>query len=248
MGKKRSREHGKDVPSSNDADEAMHRDGSSDDEDFNMVDVEFEWFNFDPDIDFHGVKSLLRQLFDVDANIFDMSALANLVLSQPTIGSTVKVDGKATDAYAMLTVLSTLEHRDKASMKPVLEYLVEKASSTGSLSVVADLIHAGNQIGLILSERLINVPSEIAPPMYSLLIDEVEAAIEDKEPYEFSHYLILSKTYSEVESTLDVEDRKRKKAKEESSTFYFHPEDEMLHKHASAYGSFSYTKEGDAGT
>ncbi|PHH76806.1 hypothetical protein CDD82_3796 [Ophiocordyceps australis] len=246
MGNKRSREHGKHVPSSNDVPEAMDGDGSADDEDFNMVDVEFEWFNFDPDIDFHGVKSLLRQLLDVDASLFDMSALANLVLSQPTIGSTVKVDGKATDAYAMLTVLNTLEHRDEASMKPVLEYLVEKASSTDSLSAVAHLINAGSPIGLILSERLINVPSEIAPPMYSLLIDEVEAAVEDKEPYEFSHYLIVSKTYSEVESTLHAEHRKRKKAREESSTFYFHPEDEMLHKHASAYGTFSYTKEADA--
>ena len=76
-----------------------------------MVNVDFEWFNFDPEIDFHGTKSLLRQLFDVDANLFNMSALSDLILSQPTIGSTVKVDGKANDAYAMLTVLNTYEHR-----------------------------------------------------------------------------------------------------------------------------------------
>ena len=63
----------------------------------NVVDVEFEWFNFKPEIDFHGVKSLLRQLLDVDSQLFDLSALADLILSQPTIGSTVKVDGDETD-------------------------------------------------------------------------------------------------------------------------------------------------------
>ncbi|KAJ6444360.1 bcp1 [Purpureocillium lavendulum] len=215
-------------------------------QDFDMVDVEFEWFNYDPEIDFHGVKSLLRQLFDVDANLFNMSALSDLVLSQPTIGSTVKVDGKANDPYAMITALNTHETREKEPMKDILKYLVEKAQTNEALAAVPELINSGKHVGLVFSERLINVPAEISPPMYSMLIDEVEAAVEDKEPYEFTHYLILSKTYQEVQSLLDVDDRKRKKAKEESSIYYFHPEDEVLQKHALAYGNFPYTKEEDA--
>ncbi|PTB80676.1 hypothetical protein M440DRAFT_1436209 [Trichoderma longibrachiatum ATCC 18648] len=245
MGKKRSREEAKDTPPADAGADRMDED-SSDDEDFDMVNVEFEWFNFDPEIDFHGTKSLLRQLFDVDANLFNMSALSDLVLSQPTIGSTVKVDGKANDAYAMLTVLNTHEHRDKEPMKDILKYLVDKAQTNPSISAVAELLGAQKPVGLVLSERLINMPSEIAPPLYTMLVEEVEDALEDKEPYDFSHYLILSRTYQEVESTLDVEDRKRKKAKEEASTYHFHPEDEVLEKYAVAHGSFRYTKEDDA--
>jgi len=211
-----------------------------------MVDVDFEWFNFDPEVDFHGVKSLMRQLFDVDANLFNMSAMADLILSQPTIGSTVKVDGKEADAYAMLTALNTYEHREKEPMKEMLQYLVEKAGKNEALSAVPELIAGGKHVGLVFSERLINMPSEIAPPLYTMLIDELEAAVEDKEPYEFTHYLIVTKTYEEVESTIDVEDRKRKKAKEEASTFYFHPEDEVFQKHAFAHGAFQYTKEGES--
>ncbi|OAA43616.1 bcp1-like protein [Metarhizium rileyi] len=245
MGKKRSREEGKDAPPPDDGIDRMDEDGS-DEEDFDLVNVEFEWFNFDPKIDFHGIKSLLRQLFDVDASLFNISALADLILSQPTIGSTVKVDGKETDAYAMLTALNTFVHRDTDPMKDILKYLVEKAQTNPSLAVVSELIKAGKHIGLVFSERLINIPPEIGPPLYSMLIDEVEAAVEDKEPYEFSHYLILSKTYQEVESTLNMEGRKKKKVKEEASTFFFHPEDEVLHKHAIAHGSYSYSKEEDS--
>jgi protein BCP1 len=212
-----------------------------------MVDVDFEWFNYDPEIDFHGVKSLARQLFDVDASLFNMSALSDLVLSQPTIGSTVKVDGKEADPYAMLTVLNTNEHRDKEPMKDILSYLVAKAKTNDALSAVPELINGGNkQVGLVLSERLINMPSEIAPPLYSMLVEEIEAAVEDKEPYEFSHYLILSKVYQEIQSTLVDDTRKKKKAKEDASLFYFHPEDEVLQKHAVAYGSYSFSKEEDA--
>ncbi|EGX92813.1 hypothetical protein CCM_04186 [Cordyceps militaris CM01] len=245
MGQKRSREQDGLSGGPDKAADKMDEDGS-DESDFDMVDVDFEWFNFDPEIDFHGVKSLLRQLFDVDANLFTMSFLADLVLSQPTIGSTVKIDGKNTDAYAMLSILNTAVHKDAETFKEVLQYLVQKAGTNAALAPVAELINANKHIGLIFSERFINMPSDIAPPMYSMLIDEIEAAVEDKEPYEFSHYLILSRTYTEVESTLDVEDRKKKKAKEEASTFYFHPEDEVLQKHATAFGGFAYTKEGDA--
>ena len=59
-----------------------------------MLDVEFEWFDPQPEHDFHGLKALLRQLFDVDAQSFDLSALTDLILAQPLLGSTVKVGGQ----------------------------------------------------------------------------------------------------------------------------------------------------------
>ena len=81
-----------------------------------MLDVEFEWFDPQPDIDYHGIKSLLTQLFDVDAQLFDLSALTDLILAQPLLGSTVKVDGKETDPYAFLSVINLQEHKVRLYM------------------------------------------------------------------------------------------------------------------------------------
>lgn len=106
------------------------------------------------------------------------------------------------------------------------------------------------RIGLILTERLVNTPSEVVPPMYKMLVEEISWAIEEKEPYDFTHYLILSKTYREIASILDEEDtpksKKQKKAskKGNSELFYFHPEDEVLQRHASCFGSYEYLAEG----
>jgi protein BCP1 len=211
-----------------------------------MINVDFEWFNFKPDIDFHGVKSLLRQLFDVDSQLFDISALADLILSQPTVGSTVKVDGEETDPYAFLTILNLHEHREKEVIKDLAQYILEKAKSNQALAPLSGLLSSNTQVGLLLAERLINCPSEISPPMYRMLIDEIEAAVEDKEPYEFTHYLIISKTYHEITSSLDQEDapkQKKSKAGKAKETFYFHPEDEILQKHALSSGSYEYTKD-----
>ena len=76
-----------------------------------MLDVEFEWFDPQPRHDFHGLKTLLRQLLDVDGQLIDLSALTDLILAQPLLGSTVKVEGNETDPYAFLTIINLNEHR-----------------------------------------------------------------------------------------------------------------------------------------
>ena len=117
-----------------------------------------------------------------------------------------------------------------------------------------DLLEPSNsaRVGLVLTERFINCPSEVVPPMYRMLEEEISWALEEKEPYNFSHYLILSKTYTEVASKLEDEDsrpQKKKKQKTGANTeevptmFHFHPEDEMLQRHAILFGGFDYLKQ-----
>lgn len=87
--------------------------------------------------------------------------------------------------------------------------------------------------------------------MYNMLLEEIQWANEEKEPYTFSHYLILSKTYTEVASQLDQEDdRPRKKKKASGSAaevLYFHPEDEVFQRHAVSYGPYQYSTPQDDG-
>lgn len=212
-----------------------------------IINVDFELFNYDPEIDFHGVKTLLRQLLDVDAPLFDLSGLSDLIVQQNTIGSTCKVDDKANDAYAFLTVLNIQEHREKQPIAQLIQYLGEKATASPSLARVPELLASGQHVGLVLSERLINMPAEVIPPMWTMMAEEIQDAVDDEEPYEFTHYLVVSRTYHEVESTLHDGERKKKKAKEAASqTLYFHPEDEEMRKHAAAAGSYSFTKDSEA--
>lgn len=235
-----------------------------------MLNVDFEWFDPSPDVDFHGLKTLMRQLLDVDNQLFNLSELADMILAQPLLGSTVKVDGLESDPYAFLTVLNLHEHKvsfttavpslyfpantiqDKQVVKDLTKYFAQKASSSSSLSQLPSLLDPSSpsQVGLILTERFINMPSEIVPPMYTMLQEEIQWALDEKEPYQFSHYLILSKTYLEIESKLDMEDNRPNKKKRKdggAEVFYFHPEDEVLHKHALAHATYEYTKQGDEG-
>ena len=243
-----------------------------------MIDVDFEWFDPQPDVDFQGIKTLLRQLLDADSQMFDLSALTDLILAQPLLGSTVKVDGNMTDPYAFLTVLNVKEHlvwlfstcsnaflkslQEKPSINELMTYLKGRANWSNNSGLINQLNSDSSTIGLILTERLINVPSEISPPMYKMLLEEIQWAVEEKEPYAFTHFLILSKTYQEVASNSDEEDdsapkaKKQKKSRKEryrekqrernggigGEIFYFHPEDEVLHKNALEFVDFDYVK------
>lgn len=106
--------------------------------------------------------------------------------------------------------------------------------------------------------------------MYTMLLEEITWAVEEKEPYAFTHYLILSKTYVEVASTLtsyddgmvddaggDKAGKKKKKklangaasaaALDGGETFFFHPEDEVWARYAVATGSWEYETPADEG-
>lgn len=224
---------------------------SDDDSDTkSLVNIDFEFFDPSPDTDFHGLRTLLRQLLDPDSNLHDLSALADLILSQPTIGSTVKVDGKETDPYALLTVLNLKVHRDHPGVKTLLDYLLaqlgREGASAGDFLARLKAELENKTVGLVVSERLLNLPGEMAPPMYKMLVEELEWAVSDGEPYAFDSYLVISKTYTETGSALDADDdedqaatkkwkygakgkAKKKKGPEPSAqTFYFHVEDEIL--------------------
>lgn len=218
-----------------------------------MLNVDFEWFDPQPAHDFHGIKSLLQQLFDVDAQLFDLSALTDLILAQPLLGSTVKVDGNETDPYAFLSVINLQNHKGKDFVSKLTGYVRQRGALNPSNSEVEKLLSLPElpPIGLILTERLINLPSEITPPMYSMLLEEIKWALDEKEPYNFSHYLILSKTYTEIASKLGEEDdrpKKKKKGGSSSSTvLYFHPEDEVFQRHAVCHGPYDYSTKQDEG-
>lgn len=110
------------------------------------------------------------------------------------------------------------------------------------------------------------MPPAIQPPCYRFLLQELARADADGEPYGFTHFVVLSKAYRERSehgehgersdadaSTSAGSSKKARKhgkrasssavGRDESEIFYFHPEDEVLRRHALAYGEFAFERE-----
>lgn len=206
------------------------------------VDVDFDFFDLNADVDFHATKTFLRQLFGDDSSLFDVSALADLILAKNAVGTTIKTDGKESDPFAMLLVVNLSENIGKGCVKQVVDYVVQKtAPNTEFLLILKKLLakDAKLKTGLIFSERLINMPVEVVPPMYRMLVEEMELADEH-----YDYFLVVSKIYKLVAANIEDDEKKAKKKKvvDHVDEFdYFHHEDEVLESHALYHGRYDYT-------
>lgn len=210
--------------------------------------------------------------------------------------------------FCIHTEISLPPHQDKPAISSLIKYLLSKLDSPASSAFHAQLsallqnpvgeeAEAKKQqhVGLVLSERMVNMPTQIVPPMYRMLQEELQWAVEDvsvpvnpaqnspvtavfletarfadfaissvvhpsqKEPYNFSHLLFLSRVF--LSSTAALEDdpnaaleqaivaeaglrssqvaapKKKKQRKgatkderDDEKIWMYHPEDEFIQK------------------
>ncbi|KAF8816680.1 hypothetical protein BYT27DRAFT_7181540 [Phlegmacium glaucopus] len=238
-------------------------DAASTSSDVSLIDVSFDFFDPNPNVDYQAIKRLLSQLFQRDADVLHVHELTELILGQPTVGTTIKTDGIESDPLALLTVLNMHLHHQNTSIKAIANYLLG-VTSTADPAFHATLQTLFSQseahVGLVLCERLVNMPVEVIPPMYNMLADEIKWALADGEPYHFTHLIILSRMYhlsEEEESVLansapsrrsrpqDKKQRPQENGQQmqrpADGIYSFHPEDDIVMKSALHSLTYNYT-------
>ncbi|GMF50103.1 unnamed protein product [[Candida] boidinii] len=226
--------------------------GEEQDGENQTVDVDFDFFDLNPAIDFHATKNFLRQLFGDDSVSFSLSDFADMILKDGHIGTTIKTGGKESDPFSILSVINLSENLESPSVKKLISYILEKTSKKAQFNVLLRQLLSPKskfKTAWVISERLINMPVETAPPMYKMLIEEMEKAENGHENYDFDYYIIISRVYKLVNSEIDKElgedegrSKRSKKINIDAPQYdYFHYEDEVLESNAMHYGYFDFT-------
>lgn len=226
-----------------------------------IVDVDFDYFDLNPDVDFHATKTFIRQLLGDDANSFDISSLANLILEKNSVGTTIKTDGKESDPFALLSVINLNDNLTKPSVKQLVDYILKKTSKNLEFNIILKKLLSTTQtstkstdkalkVGLIVSDRMINMPVEVMPPMYKMLIDEMAKSEDAHDKYEFDYFLVISKIYHLVAANEAFDEDEKKKsnsnkkkkasAQKEVEMDYFHYEDIILESNSLYKGYYEY--------
>ncbi|CUM63307.1 uncharacterized protein PRCAT00000878001 [Priceomyces carsonii] len=246
MGKRRVDEDDSDIDISS-------TESESEEQQEEIVNVDFDYFDLNPEVDFHATKNLLRQLFGDDANKFDISSLSDLILTKNSVGTAIKTEGKESDPFALLSVINISEYISNPSIKPLVDYVIGKTAKDVEFNLMLRKLlkkDSPKKVGLIVSERMINMPVELVPPMYKLLLEEMTKASDANEKYEFDYFIIISKIYNLVAPNIvDEEDsgkkKKKKLPKNEPAPLeqdYFHYEDIILEENAKYFGNYPYTE------
>ncbi|KAH9524910.1 hypothetical protein Btru_028241 [Bulinus truncatus] len=207
-----------------------------------VIDVAFEARPLNSS-DFHGVKRLLQQLFVRHINE-DLSELTSLIVAQDFIGCVLKQDNLASDeeddsedseesgedenVYALNTVINISDNQNLSCIEKIKELLTTKCEENfktepGRMGKLLE--DPTKQVGLLISERFINIPSQVALPSYKSLQSDIENAVRKKKKFRFTHFILISKTYKAKGGALGGE------------LFYSNPEEQLFNE----ISEFSYT-------
>ncbi|KAK8684885.1 hypothetical protein V6N13_040899 [Hibiscus sabdariffa] len=122
------------------------------------------------------------------------------------------------------------DHKCITELKEFLLSICLEKDKIGNLrSLLGDKAH---DVGLLVSQRVVNLPPELLPHLYDALFDEIAWATEDEPTEElrnsfwFKFYIVVSKIYKHKNAS-----QKRSSSTDEGDAFiYVKPEEEILHK------------------
>lgn len=248
---KRDREEAEAAASDSDIDVSSSEDeelkAESDAEMEDVVNVDFDFFNLNPDVDFHATKNFLRQMLQDDSVDFGLSEMADLVLKLGNVGTTIKTEGLQSDPFSILSVIGL--EGDNKQVELLKGYFLAKSKANAKLHAKLSALlapSAEKRTAMVFSQRLVNMPVETMPVMYKLFVDELSAAGKD---FDYDYFLVPSRVSQILASTVDqefeddAEHKRRKPTKGAQGPVYeyVHYEDEALEACAFAHVYSEYT-------
>ena len=196
------------------------------------------------DDDFFTMKNLMRGYLQETS--FNSTEMVDLLLAQKEkIGSSITVVGQE-ETFGFMSVLDTFEHWEKSSVQSIMKYVIGRVGTSSQVDEWKRVLgKKESRIGLILSERIANLPDHLAPQLNLITLSEISQLSPNPN---FNYFLILTNTYKQgVEDEdssafMDDDDEDAKKPKKKKkhgpssssgsisldpTVHYYKPEDEV---------------------
>ncbi|KAM4667876.1 BRCA2 and CDKN1A-interacting protein [Amazona ochrocephala] len=218
------------------------------------VNIEFEAHSIS-DNDYNGIKKLLQQLF-LKAPV-NTAELTDILIQQNHIGSVIKQaevqedsddDEDDDEVFGFISCLNLTERKDTQCVEQIKELILSRCEKSCEQHVVEQLNKLLNDntkpVGLLLSERFINVPPQIALPMHQQLQKELSEAQRTNKPCGKCHYyLLIGKTFTEATKSNSKKKGGRDQQKEE--LMFANAEEEFFYEKALLKFNYSVQEESD---
>ncbi|XAR63651.1 hypothetical protein NMG60_11023669 [Bertholletia excelsa] len=163
------------------------------------------------DEEFKGVIQADFAFFDPKPDDFHgvkLFGFVDLILGQTTVGTVVKIEeDEDSTPYSVITALNLGRYK----------------MAFGDQS---------RNVGLLVSQRVVNLPPDLLPPLYDALFDEVSWATEDEPTEElrrsfcFKYYLLVTRIYEHKNGG----QKDGASGGSEEAIIYIKPEDEIFHQ------------------
>jgi len=225
----------------------VEEEAADDPDKYTELQVEFN-VDFPKEMDFHGVKNFIKMYTSSDK--FNASEFSNLIIGQTRIGHMIRIDGND-EIFGFLTCLNIHKHAQLRCIQQIKEFVLSKAGQQrDKLKRALD----AEGVGLLVSERMLNVPYELVLPVYRALFANMGALVEEEKAsksakkespsFEFERYLIVT-SYQQKSGKPKHQDKKTKNQDGDETIEYSKLEDEYFRKVATIQYTFPISRGDD---
>ena len=199
----------------------------------NKIDDEIEnvEFNFSNilESDYHSLNSLLQPNFQFEK--INVGNLSDFLISQhEDVGTTIRAGDLVFGVFSYVSLTHNLQKKEHSPFfDDFLNFLKLKLNSADekNKSKIMEILQKNFNLGLIISERVVNLPEETVPPALGLATKEINEWREVEENsydkrFDFDYLILISKFVKITEETRK-DNKKMKKdeyIKESNEAYY----------------------------
>uniref|UniRef100_F6UR50 BRCA2 and CDKN1A interacting protein n=1 Tax=Macaca mulatta TaxID=9544 RepID=F6UR50_MACMU len=202
-----------------DDDDSEEEEDEEDDVIDEEVNIEFEAYSLS-DNDYDGIKKLLQQNH------------IGSVIKQTDVSEDSDDDVDEDEVFGFISLLNLTERKGTQCAEQIQELILSFCEKNCEKSMVEQLDKFLNDttkpVGLLLSERFINIPPQIALPMYQQLQKELAEAHRTNKPCGKCYfYLLISKTFVEAGKN---NSKKKLSNKKKAALMFANAEEEFFYE------------------
>jgi len=179
-----------------------------------MINVDFS-FKDPHEIDFKSIRRLLTNYVpsslisdhqtskSLEESLFDASGMAECIVAQRVLGTMIKIDDDL-DVYSFATILPVSRYRESLWMRSIKSFVLDHCKDIKKKKLLNDLF-TGSSLGLMINERMLNVPAELSPVLVENLerdlrwVKNESALKEDRSIFSaLTHILLLAPCWTDV--------------------------------------------------
>jgi protein BCP1 len=139
--------------------------------------------------------------------------------------------------YGFITALNLKSFANETSIQQVVHYVTKKCPAA-ELPRLQQILSTKN-VGLVLNERMVNLPYQLVPALHSALHEDIEWATQNedteelRDSFKMDYFLLLATCTEEKSGSSDSKKgKKTKTAYEQTAKFFHNFEDEFLEQEA----------------
>ena len=199
----------------------------------NKIDDEIEnvEFNFSNilESDYHSLKSLIQPNFQFEnINVGDLSDF--LISQHEDVGTTIRAGDMVFGVFSYVPLSQQIQKKQHSSFFDeffnFLKLKANKADEKNKVKIM-EILQKNYNLGLIISERVVNLPEETVPPALGLATKEINECREVEEKdydkrFDFDYLILISK-FVKITEEKRKDNKKMKKdenIKENNEAYY----------------------------